>query len=146
MHHLELDHIGIDSELLQQATLARETKKQLGDYINIETKGAGFECSICFEIFDNVDKLNTHGIYAHQKEINPEFIKDLKEMNDSFQDSPPTCKRCNRKFLGLVTTRINKEIQHVCFDCYEKYFGKNALNRITIGTPDDVLKKMRRAL
>lgn len=32
---------------------------------------------------------------------------------------------------------------NVCFNCYEDYFGANALARLTIGTNEDMIKKMR---
>jgi len=56
---------------------------------------------------------------------------------------PPICERCNRKFVGVIFTKINEKVTNVCFNCYENYFGKNALRRLTIGTSDDMIKKMR---
>ena len=146
MHHLELDHIGMKSELLEEATAARQTKKQLGDYFDISRKGASLECPTCFEIFNNIDQLSEHGKIEHDLEINPKFLEKLRELIDITKNDSPICTRCNQKFLGLITTQINNNVQNVCFNCYEKYFGINALTRITIGTPDEVILKMRTPL
>jgi len=143
MHHLELDHVGMDSELLKEATAARETKKQLGDYVNIEKEGVGIECPTCFELFNGIEKLNEHGKKEHDKELNPKFIEKLYEMIQNTSKEPPVCTMCNEKFLGLITTKINNVVQNVCFNCYEEYFGTNALTRITIGTPDSMIMKLR---
>jgi len=145
-HHMELDHIGMDSKLLQEATLARDTKKQLGDYINDKDNGAGLECSRCFEMFSSIDKLNEHGKREHNHQLDPKFIEQLQSMIKSTTNTPPICARCNLKFLGLITTKIDKIVQHVCFNCYEKYFGTNALTRITIGTPDEMIIKLKKPL
>ena len=146
MHHLELDHIGIDSKLLQEATFARETKKQLGNYLDISKKGSGLECPTCFEIFKDIDEISKHGRIEHNREFDPKFLEKIKELVDNTKNNPPVCTRCHRKFLGLITTKINKTVQNVCFNCYEKYFGTNALARITIGTPDEMILKMRNPL
>ena len=147
LHHLELDHIGMHSKLLQQATAARETKKQLGDYIDPTKKGVGMECPQCFELFSSLDKINEHAKKEHATELNPEFIKKMrKTIEATNNDSHPMCQRCHKLFLGVVFTRIDNKIQNVCLNCYEQYFGKNALSRLTIGTNDDVLDKMRKPL
>ena len=146
MHHLELDHVGIESELLQEATAARETKKQLGNYLDISKKGAGLECPTCFEIFNGIDELSKHGRIEHDREFDPKFLEKIRELVEITDNNPPVCTRCHRKFLGLITTKINNTVQNVCFNCYEKYFGTNALVRITIGTPDNMILKMRTPL
>ena len=56
----------------------------------------------------------------------------------------PICEKCNRKFLGLVVTRMNNKVQNVCFNCYEDYYGSNALLRLTIGTPDKMVEKFKK--
>lgn len=143
MHHLELDHIGMDSNLLQKATAARETKKQLGDYVDIQKVGVGIECPECFEMFSGIDRIIEHGTNVHDKEFNPEFLEKLHELIQNTSNEPPICTKCNEKYLGLITTKINNVVQNICFNCYEEYFGTNALTRITIGTPDTLLIKMR---
>ncbi len=146
MHHLELDHVGMDPKVLQDATSARETKKQLGDYLDIKKKGVGLECPICFEMIEGIDNLVKHGEDEHNKELDPKFIETLQKMIQNNPDIPPTCQKCNKQYCGLITTRINNNVQNICFNCYEKYFGTNALNRITIGTPDSMIIKMRTPL
>jgi len=143
MHHMELEHQGLSSNLLQIGTLARETKKQLGNYIDDTTKGVGLECPECFEIFSNVEKINEHTKKEHQRELNPKFIEQMQKTIQKTSETPPICQRCNRKFLGVIFTRIDNKVQNVCLNCYEDYFGKNALTRLTIGTNDDTLQKMR---
>jgi hypothetical protein len=146
IHHLELDHVGMDPQLLQDATSARETKKQLGDYLDIKKKGVGIECPACFDMFDSIDNLVKHGEDIHNKELDPKFIETLQKMIQDNTETPPICQKCNQKYCGLITTRINNLVQNICFNCYEKYFGTNALNRLTIGTPDTMILKMRTPL
>ncbi len=147
MHHIELDHKGIDSEMLSFATLARETKKQLGNYIDTNQKGSTVECQFCFEMFSSLDMLNEHGKKEHHHELNPEFIDKMRNtINGAKNEEQPICERCNRKFLGVIFTRMDNQIQNVCFNCYEKYFGANALLRLTIGTNDDIIAKLRTPL
>jgi len=147
LHHIELDHKGINSEILSHATLARATKKQLGNYVDEAKKGATVECNFCFEMFSSLEKLNEHGIKEHNHELNPEFIDKMRDTIDGAEDNEqPICERCNRKFLGVVFTRIDDKIQNVCFNCYEDYFGANALVRLTIGTNDDMIAKLRKPI
>ncbi len=143
MHHLELDHVGMDSKVLDEATTARETKKQLGNYVDINKNGVGVECPHCFEIFSGLDNLIKHAKKEHNKELDSQFLKKLKELIVNNPNAPPICNICNTRYLGLITTKINNEVQNICFNCYEKYFGTNALTKITIGTPDDIIKRMR---
>lgn len=143
IHHMELDHLGIESETLADATPARETKKQLGDYLKPENKGIGLECPRCFEMFDNIEQIIEHGIKEHDRELDPEFIKSLQNMIRDHPKDQPICERCHKSYLGIITTKINDKVQPVCFNCYEEYFGTNALARITMGTPDDMILKMR---
>ncbi len=143
VHHMKLEHKGICSELLEHGTEARETKKQLGNYIDVNKKGVGMECPECFEIFPDVEKINEHAKREHNRELDPRFIKIMKKTIKDTSESSPICQRCNQKFLGVIFTRIDNKIQNVCLNCYEEYFGKNALTRLTIGTNDDILQKMR---
>lgn len=144
MHHIILDHKGIDKSQLQNATLARLTKKQLGDYLDIKKKEVGMECPECFEIFSNIDKLDVHAKTEHDREIRPEFLAKMRKKIEN--TDAPVCEMCNRKFVGVVFTKINEKITNVCFNCYEDYFGANALRRLTIGTNEDMIKKMREPL
>ena len=117
MHHLELEHVGMDSQVLQDATSARETKKQLGDYLDIKKKGVGLECPACFDMFDGIDKLVKHGEDIHNKELDPKFIETLQKMIQENPDTPPTCQKCNERYFGLITTKINNAVQNICFNC-----------------------------
>ncbi len=146
MHHVELEHVGMDSKVLDEATAARETNKQLGNYLDIKKKGVGLECPVCFDMLNSIDELVKHAWDSHNKELEPKFIETLQKMIQENPETPPTCHRCNTQYFGLITTKINKIVQNICFNCYEKYFGSNALNRITIGTPDEMIKKMRTPL
>jgi len=147
IHHILLNHKGINSEMLSNATLARETKKQLGDYIDINQKGSSVECNFCFEMFSSIQKLNEHGIKEHGHMINPEFIDKMRNTIDGAENKEqPICERCNRKFLGVIFTKIDNKVQNVCFNCYGDYFGKNALARLTIGTNDNMIAKLREPL
>ena len=128
-------------------TAARETKKQLGDYISIDNKNVGTECPSCFEIFPNIEKLNEHAKKEHDRVIRPEFVAKMKKMIKNIDDEkPPICEMCGRKFIGVIFTKINNKVMNVCFNCYEDYFGANTLARATMGTPDDMIKKMREPL
>ena len=147
MHHIQLDHKGMTSETLSNATLARETKKQLGDYIKAAEKGASLECQFCYEMFPTLKILNEHGLKEHQHMLNPEFIGKMNDVIDKSQSNEqPICERCHRKFLGVIFTKIDNKVQNVCFNCYGDYFGANALLRLTIGTPDDMIAKLREPL
>ncbi len=143
IHHLELEHQSIHSDLLENGTLARETKKQLGNYVDLTKKGVGMECPDCFEIFPDVEKINEHTKKEHNRELDPKFIELMQKTIENTSESSPICQICNRKFLGVVFTRIDNKIQNVCLNCYEEYFGKNALTRLTIGTTEDIIQKMR---
>ena len=143
MHHVQLEHKGIHSDLLENGTQARETKKQLGNYIDVNKKGVGMECPECFEIFPTVEKINEHAKKEHQRELDPRFIAQMQETINKTSETSPICQRCSRKFLGVIFTRIDDKIQNVCLNCYEEYFGKNALTRLTIGTNEDVIQKLK---
>lgn len=142
-HHLNLDHQGMSSETLDNATTARETKKQLGDYVGTEAKGNAFECPLCFEMFTDLEKLKEHGFTQHQKIFEADFLEKLQSMPEFDENTPPVCEICNRKFLGLVISKFDGVVKKVCFNCYGDHYGENALTRLTIGTPDDVIKKMK---
>ena len=148
LHHVQLEHQAIDSALLEKATTARDIKKQLGENIDPNAEGIGFECPGCFEQFSGIEKLIDHSKKEHARELKPEFIEKMKKMRDGSQNGKvqPICQRCNKKFLAVVFTLIDNKVQNVCFNCYEDYFGANALARLTIGTNEDTLKKMRTPL
>ncbi len=143
MHHMELEHKGIDSDLLEYGTEARETKKHLGNYIDETKKGVGMECPECFEMFPDVEKINDHTKKEHNKVIDPKFMVQMQKTINNASKTSQICQRCNNIFLGVVFTRIDNQILNVCLNCYEEYFGKNALTRLTIGTNEDILQKMR---
>lgn len=144
LHHLELDHIGMSSELLAHATKSLQTKKQLGDYVAPDREGTAFECPHCFDFFSDLKKLEEHGKTVHKVQFNLEFLQKLESMNSYDKNHPPVCDNCNKEFLGLITTKIDGTVKNVCFVCYEGHYGANALNRLTIGTPDDMIEKMRK--
>ena len=143
MHHIILNHKGMTNSLLENGTLARQTKKQLGDYLDENKKAVGMECPECFEIFSNIDKLQDHSRNEHAREILPEFLAKMRKKIENPNSEPPICERCKRTFPGVVFTKINNKVTNVCFNCYEDYFGVNALARLTIGTNEDMIKKMR---
>jgi len=145
LHHIRLEHQAIDSALLEKATRARDIKNQLGETVDPDAEGIGYECTECFEQFPSIDKLIIHGKKEHDRELKPEFIEKMKKIQDASNNGKvqPICQRCNKTFLAVVFTLIDNKVQNVCFNCYEDYFGVNALVRLTIGTNDDVLKKMR---
>lgn len=143
MHHIKLDHQGMANDLLQNGTIARQTKKQLGDYLDLDKKSVGLECPHCFELFSKLEKLDEHTKKEHDLEIRPEFIAKMREKIETPNEDPPICQRCNKAYPGVVFTKINKKVMNVCFNCYEDYFGANALARLTIGTNEDMIKKMR---
>lgn len=146
MHHTILNHKGMNKSLLENATAARETKKQLGDYIDINKKTVGMECPECFELFSSIDKLGEHAKIEHSRELLPEFLARIRKEIENSETIPPICERCKRAFIGVVFTKINNKVTNVCFNCYESYFGANALARLTIGTNEDMIKKLRTPL
>lgn len=142
-HHIELEHQGMSRELLQKATDAHQTKKELGEYVGTDKEGNAFECPHCFEMFVSLEKLQEHSKKEHNKFIDPIFLKKLQEMPHFNKDIPPQCEKCSLYFLGLVIAKINGAVKKVCFNCYAIHYGENALTRLTIGTPDETIKKMR---
>ncbi len=146
LHHLHLEHQGISSEMLKQATAAHQTKQQLGDYVGPNDRGVGFECPHCYEMFSGLQRLSDHAREIHKVQFAPDFLEKLQNMPKLDKDNPPICEKCHQKFLGLVTTKINSKVVHVCFTCYENHYGANALLRLTIGTPDDMIEKMKKPL
>jgi len=129
IHHLELEHKQISSEVLEESTRARQTKKDVGNYMEAAKKETIFECPTCFDIFSSLDKLQQHAIKQHELLLTNEVIEKLNGFN---ADSPPQCSRCHRYFIAIITTKIENKAQFVCFDCYEKYYGQNALQKVTI--------------
>lgn len=146
LHHMQLEHIGIDAKLLQEGTQARETKKQLGEYVGPDSKGVNFECPECFEIFSDFEKLNDHRKQTHKMQFTDAAQKKLKELPNFDENNPPKCEKCNLFFCGLIVCQIEGKAQNVCFSCYENYYGANALRGLTIGTPDEMIAKMRKPI
>jgi len=148
LHHVQLEHMGIDSPLLEKATIARQIKKELGDYLDVGKPGIGYECPECFEQFSNIDRLVIHAKKEHKRELNPEFLEQIKKVSETSSNGKvqPICQRCNKTFLGVVFTKIDNKVLNVCLNCYEDYFGANALTRLTVGTNDDMIAKMRKPL
>ncbi len=148
MHHIHLEHQGIDSILLEKATRARDIKKQLGEDVDPNSEGVGFECTGCFEQFSAIEKLIAHSKKEHDRELKPEFIEKIKKVQNASDNGKvqPICQRCNKTFLGVVFTLIDDKVLNVCFNCYEDYFGANALARLTVGTNNDIIAKLRKPL
>jgi DNA-directed RNA polymerase subunit RPC12/RpoP len=144
MHHMNLEHVGIDKKRLQYATQARETKKQLGDYVGKGPEGVSYECPECFEIFPDIEKVNEHRKAIHQQQFTKEAEKKLRELPSFDEKNPPQCEKCKRLFFGLVVCKMDGKAMSVCFSCYENHYGINALRRLTIGTPDYIIEKMRK--
>jgi len=147
-HHIQLNHKVIDSTLLENATVARDIKKQAGMIVHPDIEGIGFECNFCFQQFSNIEKMIAHGKKEHDREFHPDFLERIKKVTNSTNNGKahPVCHQCKKKFLGIIFARINNKIQEVCFNCYEDYFGANALTRLTIGTNEDAIKMMRKPL
>lgn len=146
VHHILLEHKGISSKQLNLATEALAVKKQLGDYDDTEQKGNGFECPLCFELFSDLSRLSEHGKKIHNAEFREEFLEKLKEMPEFNPNAPPICEKCKRKFMGLIVSSIDGKVMKVCFNCYEDHYGSNMLQRLTMGTPDEMVKKMKTPL
>jgi len=143
LHHIILEHKGMEKSLLEFATAARETKKRLGNYLDANKKDIGTECPTCYEIFPNIEKLSKHALKEHDRVIKPDFVAKMKKMVKNIEKNPPLCEMCNRRFIGVIFTKINNKVMNVCFNCYEDYFGANMLARVTMGTNEDMIKKMR---
>lgn len=142
-HHLYLEHRGMSSAHLNRGAAALQTKKQLGDYLN---NGINLDCSECFEIFPTVDKLEEHRIKNHNKELTNEAKDKLKKLVELDGKEAPQCEICTKRFLGLVVCKIDGKAVGACINCYADHFGENALARLTIGTPDEMIKKMKSPL
>jgi len=123
-------------------------KKQLGEYIgeNAKEGGTSLECPQCFEIFSVLDKLEEHRKASHKLQFTDGARKKLKELSTCDEENPPQCERCTRFFYGLVICKMDGDPKSVCLNCYENHFGVNALRRLTIGTPDDMLDTMRKPI
>ncbi len=146
IHHLNLDHVGMSEEHLSMGTTAHLTKKQLGDYVKIDGVGACYECPDCFEIFSDPDKLDKHRKKNHHLQLTDDAKQKLKELTELSQNECPICEICKNKFLGLILCKINGKPTGACMNCYENHYGVNALTRLTIGTPDAMIKKMKTPL
>lgn len=146
-HHLYREHRGISAETLNQATTAHAIKKQLGDYLKGDKTGVGFECCHCFELFSDLVTLQNHGRKEHNVDFDPNALKKLKEVSKlAGNKQHPRCEKCRREFFGLVISKIDGKMRQVCFNCYEGHYGPNMLQRLTIGTPDEMIQKMRKPI
>lgn len=145
-HHLTLEHRGMSNELLSMGTAALQTKKQLGDYIKEDGTGAGYDCPDCFEMFSNVEKLDDHRKINHNLQLTDEAKQKLKEITDTSKNEAPKCDVCTKRFLGLIVCKMNGNPTGACMNCYANHYGPNALARLTIGTPDEIIKKMKTPL
>lgn len=141
--HINLEHTPISSKALEDSTKARENKKGLGNYMDDSKKGIIVECPECFEIFSKLDRLNKHRKTQHNMLLKTEAVKKLKDFN---AEEKPHCERCDLYYISIITTKIERKMQFVCMDCYEKYWGTNALAKLTIGTPDEMILKMKTPL
>ena len=92
-HHILLDHKGMEKSLLQNATLARETKKQLGNYIMENEKRVGLECPVCFELFTKIEKLSEHAKKEHHREILPSFLNKIEKKINNADKELPVCEK-----------------------------------------------------
>ena len=146
-HHITLEHIGLEPKLLDVATKSRETKKQLGDFVGENAPpGVSYECPECFEIFPGLEKLDDHRKSDHHMQLTEQAKQKLKNLPSMDKDNPPQCEKCNHWFYGLVVCMMNGKAISVCLSCYANHYGENALRRLTIGTPDNVLAEMRRPI
>lgn len=143
-HHLTLEHRGMSQEHLSRGTAAQQTKKQLGDMLDKNGNATpNFDCPECFEIFPTVDKLDDHRKKIHNMTLTDEARDKLKKILESHEKKAPQCEVCRRRFLGLVVCKMNGKPVGSCMNCYENHYGPNALARLTIGTPDEMIKKMK---
>ncbi len=145
LHHITSEHSGIPSDRLQRATDSLETKKQLGDAWWNSSKNT-FECPECYEPFPNSEKLNDHRKKVHDSQYTDAAALKVKEMEKFDEDNPPTCEKCNQKFLGLIVCKIDGVTLNACFNCYEEHYGPNMLQQLTLGTPNDIVEKIRKPL
>lgn len=142
-HHLTLEHRGMSQDQLKQGSDAVQTKKQLSDYINNEITGINLDCPECFEIFPTVDKLEKHRIKNHDMGLTIEAHNKLKKIIESDEKEGHQCEICKNIFLGLIVCMMDGESVVACMNCYESHYGPNALIRLTIGTPNEMIKKMK---
>jgi len=143
LHHLMLEHRGMTKEHLSRGVAAEQTKKQLGDFFLSGEAGVNYDCPECFEFFSDIDKLEEHRKKTHNTSLTKDAKKKLKELYDTDLHNPPQCEICNKKYLGLVVCKMNDIPVGACLNCYANYYGPNALTRLTIGTPDVMIQKMK---
>ena len=136
----------MSQEQLNLGAVALLTKKQLGDYVKKDGTGACCDCPDCFEMFSDAEKLNDHRQITHNLQLTDEATQKLKEITDKSQDEAPKCDVCTKPFLGLIVCKMNGKPTGACMNCYENHYGPNALARLTIGTPDEMIKKMKTPL
>lgn len=142
-HHLTLEHRGMSQKLLNCGAAALQTKKQLGDYVKADGTGSSFDCPDCFEMFPDTEKLDNHRKKIHNLQLTEEAKQKLKEITDTTKDDAPKCEICKNKFLGLIICKMDGKPVGACMNCYENHYGPNALARLTIGTPDEMIEKMK---
>lgn len=142
-HHLNLEHRGMSSFTLDCGSRAVETKKQLGEYINKDGEGGSLECCECFEMFSSIDRLNDHRKINHNMQLTDEAKAKLEKISKSSYQTAPNCEVCKKIFLAIIVCKINNKMVGVCLNCYENHYGPNALTHLTIGTPNEIIKKMK---
>jgi len=145
-HHIDFEHSGIDTATLEMATESRNANKSEFDGIGDEGRGTAFPCPECFELFSSLERIQEHRKYVHKMQLTKDAQKKLKEMPKAGDKIPPQCEKCKLYFMGLVICRMDNITLAACLSCYENHYGVNALRKLTIGTPDDTLDKMRKPL
>lgn len=143
LHHMELEHRPISSKTLDIATKARETLKQIGNPLENSSKLSANVCPDCFEIFPTVELIDQHRKKDHDVCLTSDAKKKLIALNKQVEKSPPKCEICNLQYQGLIVCRMKGKTVQSCFNCYEEYYDKNALQRLTLGQPDEMIKQMR---
>lgn len=144
-HHLSLEHKGLSKEQLSKAVEAHATKQQLGNYIDENAEGASFECPECFDIFPSIEKINEHRKKIHHLQFTDAAEDKLRKIHKQ-KENNPQCEVCTKLYCGLIVCVINAKTVASCFNCYAEHYGENALMQLTIGTPDQMIKKMRTPL
>lgn len=145
-HHIHLEHSGIDSKKLKLATESRNANNSEFESIGKKGEGTNFICPDCFELFSSMDRLADHRKHIHKMQLTEDAQRKLKEMPKSGDKITPQCEKCKLYFVGLVICKIDNITLAACLSCYENHYGVNALRKLTIGTPDDTLDKMRKPI
>jgi len=95
LYHIHLEHEGISSERLEESTKARETKKQLSNYVgeNLKKIIQSFDCPDCFEMFSDAFKLNEHRKSNHNMQLTKDAEKKIKNLPVYDEKNPPQCEK-----------------------------------------------------